>query len=457
MKILQSRITTYIQTSSANRFLFFLWVIVLVSSCRKPENDIFNSPDPNDKNGLIYTDTFSLQLKTVLVLDTFNTFGFGPNDYILTGQFSHPVFGTVSSRAFFQLIYLSNSKFRTAVPPASELDSTIVTLPYKYYYGDTTQRQTFFVYRLPKRYKLDGKDFPVEKSSKVNFILEEDSLFSFTTSIRPTGNAIIKFRADVLGEILTSITINDYVSLDRFLDALKGFAIVPSSSNTCVIGIDPFLSSTRVYYTDSLSETFSFFGPSTTQLNQEIDWFHYIESDRRGTILRDLQNWYDALPLSAASNNMVYAQQGTGVRIEVKIPAFDDLKSRLGEVVIHRADLEIKMDPNPPFAGVPALSAYVLDQNSRINTFNGVRELVTQIATVSQSETRVSTVIASPTGNPATYTLPMALVLQNIVNGSRKNNGFIISPVLGNDRDGFNILMLRQDQFKLKVYYLKTN
>jgi hypothetical protein len=115
------------------------------------------------------------------------------------------------------------------------------------------------------------------------------------------------------------------------------------------------------------------------------------------------------------------------------------------------------MDPNPPFVGVPALSAYILDQNSRINTINGSRELVTQISTVSQSETRVSAVIVSPTGNPATYTLSMTLALQNIVNGSRKNTGFIISPHLFNDRDGFNILMLRPDQFKLKVYYLKTN
>lgn len=452
MSILQSLITTCTRTSSASRLLIFLWAILLITSCRRPEDEIFGSPDPSDLNGLSYSDTFSLELQTVYVLDSFNTFGSDRSKNIITGIFKHPVFGEVTSRAFIQLSTLSNSKFRTAVPPSSELDSTVITFPYRYYYGDTTQEQTFLVYRLSRKYETNEAN----NSSKLNIPVDGDSLFSFKASINPTGNAIIKFRADTLGGILLGLTVSDYVNLTRFLDVIKGFAIVPAQTNSCVIGIDPFLSSVRVHYSDTLSEGFSLFGPG---LSQEVDWFHYIEVNRSGVFtLSGLQNWYDALPVSPASNNMVYAQQGTGIRIQVKIPAFDDLKSKLGNVVLHKAELEITQDANPSFVGVPFISVYYLDQNGKINLDSrGSRELIAQISNVTNDFTSFSAVLVSGTGNPVTYKIPLTLPLQFILSGARKNYGFLISPHLANDRDGFNILTLRPDQFKLKVYYLKAN
>jgi len=125
-------------------FLFIIVVIIFfIGSCTKSNNFSIGENFLDSQTGVKLLDTFRVGLSTV-ILDSLKTSGTG---IALVGKYSDSIFGSISSKSYFEFAYPTDKFNETDV-----FDSANFILCYsKYYYGDTTSLMTLNIHQLTKQ------------------------------------------------------------------------------------------------------------------------------------------------------------------------------------------------------------------------------------------------------------------------------------------------------------------
>lgn len=353
------------------RLIFIFSICALfMFSC---SDDIKNYPvgsDFIDNNiNIIILDTFSIKAAT-FKLDSLVTSG---TNRILLGSLKDEYFGHLKAQSYFQV---QNSNF--SINTNTVFDSIGLVLNYDtYYYGDTTQVQTYKVHKLLEYFEPEeGDDFYNLSELKYdNTMLGE---VTFTPRPNSTSDSIyIPLNHDLGEELFNKIKDNEINTTDDFLQYFKGITVIPDTTvNSHVLGFN-FKSYTdlvdntsmRLFYTEDIDD-------SSEDNNQVIDFyissaykqFNSIKTNLDGTLINNFTDEETTLS-SNQTDQLVFAQAGSGISARIEMPTVKDLNSLSDESTSLKAELSFSPLQNSYDDLRPlkeSLAVYVVDSKNRI-------------------------------------------------------------------------------------------
>ncbi len=333
-------------------FFCSLCISLAVSSCTK-ESDLIGLEvqPPSDQLNIFFTDTLSLVTVSLREDSLRIDKAFTQNN--LLGSINDPLLGTTRAGFYTQLLLpFSNVNFGTA----PVLDSIILSMAYKGYYGDTTTMQTVNVYRMTEAIHTDSSYY----TNQV-FATEASPLVTYSFQPRPTDSVVVasfvkkvapQIRINLgntFGNEILSASTADLASNTAFLAFLKGLYVTAESVSSAgaISYIDYASSHTKVtlYYNDSLS--------LDLVINDNNARITHFEHDYPGSIV-----FGDAL----TGSNSTYVQTTAGVKTKVSFPHLKDMK-REGNVAINKAELIVRVLPGSetPLAPVEKFIIFASD------------------------------------------------------------------------------------------------
>ena len=257
--------------------------------------------------------------------------------YFLCGELDDPSFGKSSSE-IYSLLQMADLSPIFGVKDKSKLsfDSAVMFLRYAPtgVYGDTTQAQTLRVFRVDAGSRLvydksyySPNTLPanVEIGRKDNFFPKpnkKDSLFVTTKA------PFIRLRLnDDFGKDLFNIDSLDLTSDTAFWRVLRGLKITTSTNNAkpgAMLAFDlndESFSRIRLYYRqDTVKRTFDYFFRRSNK-------FSHFSHDYTGTPAGQ--------KIGQVSDDLLYLQGITGLRVKLEFPYADRLK----DIAVNKAEL----------------------------------------------------------------------------------------------------------------------
>lgn len=307
--------------------------LFLTFSCTKPTP--FGADLLSDQTAeFIYTDTLTLQCSLVREDSIVTSDLSSTADYLLCGQLNDPIFGASRSDIYTQIRLLSlDPAFQGAA-----LDSVVLYLRYDApgFYGDTTQPQTLRVYRVGADTFLrwdqqyySNQTLPTgnQIGELSNFLPKPNtasSLFDTTTQapyIRiPLDNAFGQELLDMDSVSLTSDTL--------FWRAFRGIRLTTESAGLpgTMMAFDlnnSSFSRIRLYYKkDTTATSYDYFFLGSNK-------FTHFSHDYTGSTV--------APYLNQATDDLMFVQGMTGLRLKVEIP----FANQLGSIAVNKAELDL--------------------------------------------------------------------------------------------------------------------
>lgn len=344
--------------------LFFMF------SC---SDDVNNYPVGTDfiENNINITivDTFSIKAGT-FKLDSLVT---SSTNRMLLGRLKDEYFGDLKTQTYFQV---NNSDF--TISTDAVYDSIGLVLNYDtYYYGDTTQVQTYRVHRLLEYFEPEeGDEF--YNTSSLDYDETVLGEVSFTPRPNSTTDSIYISLDQYLGEeIFNKIRDNEINTTDDFLQYFNGLTIIPDSvTNSHVLGFNfksysdlDDNSSMRIFYTEDDAD-------SSEGNNQVIDFFipssgkqfNNITTNLEDTTINTLSN-NEITITSDETDELIFAQAGTGISARIEMPTIKDLNVLSDESTTLNAELSFSPLQNSYDDLRPlkdSLAVYVVDNKNRI-------------------------------------------------------------------------------------------
>ena len=311
------------------RTLFFWSSLLLIAACSKP-SELGLSLVEQDPADIMYTDTLSLDMQTVLTDPLISS----ARTRWICGSYVDPIFGksTAGIYANFRLTS-SNASFPDAI-----FDSLVLSLAYDsvgHYGGNISQLgvQEWQVYRL-----LEDLDPDESYTSDINF-LTGDLLadFSFTPKVNEpvsvddaARSPQLRIRlADSLGQYLMQPDSAIYSSNSVFKEAFKGVYIRPKT-NGQQSAMLRFLSESAyskltLYYTDSAGVAQS---------------YEYLMDDDAESVLNINHDYSNTGILqNNSTDSLVYLQGMNGVGVRLAFPHL----ANLGAIIVNKAELVIQV------------------------------------------------------------------------------------------------------------------
>lgn len=323
-----------------NRKLFLAVNIIacaLVSACTRKDIEFGTIPE-NQYTNLVYVDTVGIQLSTVL-RDSFTT---GNASSFLLGRYKDPYLGTVAGKIFNELTIPTSVP---EIPSTAVFDSmTLIFRPNNYYYGDTTQPQTYSVYELDQAITL-GYSSSLFNTS--NFPVKSTPLGSKTMRINPVGFDSVSIRLndakglDLFTKLQQSAT--EVGSETAFLNYFKGLSIaVAESDSAAIFGIAGGSGAMvmRIHYHHTIpypeNHTIDFVSLSNDHA------FYQLLSDRNGTGLTGTGTSGSTEVFPAHTFHRAYAQSGTGLHLKMTFPGLRSLLNDKTQVRLLKAELIVR-------------------------------------------------------------------------------------------------------------------
>lgn len=384
-----------------------------------------------------YFDTVSIKVSTVLG-DTIAT---SNASRLLVGYHQDERLGSVTAKSIFQIgithpVVLD--KFNT-----DYISLKLFFKRDKYSYYDTTQEQTFSVYQLKQSLRLfNGYLY---NSSK--FSIYEKSLGSVTFLPNPRrGDSLEVALPDSIGRQLMQMAYEgDYrlATNADFQQFIKGFAILPDTTNSRSVMGFTLKPEMRLYYLDRSTL------PSTIQhvsfgLNNNI-FFNNIHSWRDGSSVAPLKKIGDMVS-SIETNNEGYFQSGVGLQMRIEMPYLRNLLADDRGFVFNKAILEImpivgsyKQDPLPTVLSVYAVN----EHNFLISNAAQAARLIkdTDLGRNTHYTADITSFVNSQIQNDAINKNALLVLLDDATFRSTVNRLYV-----GDQRNFYNM--------KLKLYYL---
>jgi hypothetical protein len=359
--------------SFSKKISIFLLIIVIVgfsmNSCSKSSNFSIGENFVDEQTNLQTLDTFKVDLSTVL-LDSIATNG---GKVALVGQYEDSVFGSVSTRSYFNFEYKSNTVNETDI-----YDSAKFVLCYsKYYYGDTTKLMTISIQQLKKEIKLNETTNKLYNTSKIDYY--DEILGTKTFYPRPLSpDTILYIHVDAFGKEIFDLVQNKDVKFtesESFLNYMKGFALTSESPagknatniNNAILGftINPSHLLLKLYYHTAASvpeeKTFEYAIPSESTLS-----FNNIEYDPSGSPLRDIKTSKNILS-STKTNNVAFMQGMVGLVPKIQFPTLNDLLLTERWKILKAELIVTPVQPNFEYFKLPAkLYLYNTDKSNEM-------------------------------------------------------------------------------------------
>ena len=461
--------TTSIQSWWVSKRLsasFILSFCLLLSACEDPQE--IGSEVFVQNVGVLFTDTLTVDASTVLVdsIVTSNT------DNLLVGRYTDPILGLVEASSYFQIsnrdtirtelfdldrspLIIANKKDFKWIKNPTKVDSIRFLLPYTLHQGDTLQKQTFTLTQLDDNTSLDP--------AKTYFRNDNPPLLKSTVfgqlrnaNVRPVKNISIiggsgrfdTLRIPVTDPAFINFIISQKESTNKdnaligtgFKNKIRGLALTSESTkNAAIVGISPYNSVLKVYYSYSYSYTLRNKANTSDSIKVTVDStksndfyvgrfvssatgaplnarFNKITATRNG-VFSKLINPTDIL-MSAQANNQVAIQPNTGLTTKVKFPSLLKLKERQ-DIAINKA--ELILEPNVSIYSLP--KDLVLIESTPTNRF--LRTTTSSEGALQFVSGEAST--ASYISKSNSYTFNVTSSLQNILSGRNKSNGWILS------------------------------
>ncbi|MEI6864809.1 DUF4270 family protein [Flavicella sp.] len=357
------------------RFLLVLIIAFIFDSCQNDNESYEVGGDLIDNNINVFeVDTLTIETATI-ISDSIIT---SSASRILVGALQDEEFGNLTAQSFFSLM---GSSFN--IDNDAEFDSIALILHYdQYYYGDTTQVQTYSIHEVTEKFEPSDDDDYFYNTSSLDY---DDTVLlgqlTFTPLPNKKDSIIVPLNYEFGESLFSKIADGQIEDSFDFQQELRGITIVADSTSNNVLGFEysGSLTKVRFYYTlndDDDPENDEYHLDFTLTGGYEL--FNKIVSDRSETLLSSLESSEDVLTTSDTQNK-AYLQSGTGLSLRVDFPSLLTLNELEGDVTVLKAVLQFY--PDSPKYGEEGLSDFLAVHI--INSKNtGVKDLTTGNGTV---------------------------------------------------------------------------
>ncbi len=334
------------------------------------------SDDSINDSDFLAGETFTDSNVRVLLLDSltvklstmkFDSIVTSDGSRMLVGEYTDPVFGTVKSSSFIEMVPSSYD-----IDEDAYYDSIVFILRYdNYYYNDTIAENTYHIKELSEALSPDSEDDYFYNTSSVDYY--EDDLGSITVAPRPIGRDSIYIKLDdTFGlDLFQKLQDEDLTDYDEFVDYFKGFVIQPDdTANGTVLGFS-LSSDMRLYYsiageTDT-EDYYTSFTINTT--SSPVPFFNQISAADPISYLSGLTD-NEVNLYSEDAQDQSFVQSGIGITTRIEIPYLKSLGDIQGQGTLLSATLRIKPQANSYNDYLmlqDTLGVYVVDQNNDLS------------------------------------------------------------------------------------------
>ena len=275
-----------------------------------------------------------------------------PN-YSVFGTFNDPIFGKTTANFACQV----RLPYAPDFSKAQEVDSLVLFLYYKNFYGDTLTAQTLKVYELQEDIYLDStgtsgstNDYPyyqdVDLKSLASAIpigeleftpkIELDSTQTDTTAWQVLA---IKLDQSIAEKLFNADSLLYMTDNDVFVKFFKGFYVESQGVDDggALLDFNTLTGGIALYYRDFLKDnkidTVSFSYP----INSNSARISSYEHDYSAT------NFVSKLENETEPDSLIYLQTMGGLRAKINVPSLDNWKDSMN-IVINKAKLIFQVD-----------------------------------------------------------------------------------------------------------------
>lgn len=313
-------------------------------------------------------------------------------------------------------------------------------LAYFYGFGDTTQTQTLTVHRL--------SEFLQEDRIYYNYnTLAYDPIPLGTVSLKASD--IINRRVSIplseeLRDELGAVLLGGIVTQELVTAALGGLVLVGEDGNA-ILGFAAAANNgvlLNLRYNSSAGTNLQYNFPAriaNLPRNGRLisTRFNYVECNRVGTTLADLDEQYEVFP-EAQTNNQVYVQSSLGIRTKIEFPYLAELQKQ-GAIAINRADLVLPIvEPNESvfFKRPAGLELIRLNEQGRIQTLIVRQPIAPELGGGELVDT-VFVRVQSEGNNPFGLDRTLIIPFDRLSNTYNANITTFLSLTLNSLREGF--------------------
>lgn len=334
---------------------FILLVTFLFSACTRigstqlglgllPPLDSFNTKDT----------VLDVETETADRPDSLRIYG---SDHHVVGTITNdPIFGTTTAAMYFQLKPSSFPYSTRGSRDSVSVDSAVLILSYRGYYGDSTKPVTLNLKRISANTPLTADSITASNYPEVYNIQTDATMASpYTLDFTHVGDSVInRFEAskNTIRIPLNSTFTNMFLKVFDTTTAYKtdttlrqyfpGFALTTnaSSNNNVLLRISLSDTNTKLalYYSTN-STTSSIAGARDTV----VDYFKFTLYDNGDAnfIKRNRTGTEVARHLGIAKDSLVYVQTSPGTIVKIKVPGLKNFANK----IIHRAELIAEQVP----------------------------------------------------------------------------------------------------------------
>lgn len=404
------------------RYIFFFALITLAVSCKKktPENIGLPFIPGEDLLNAAFTDTLTLVAHTVKD-DSLPTNKVTP---LLLGNINDPIFGITQSSIFTQF---SLSKTSPDFGTNPVLDSAVLSLVYNntggkgQYYG-TLYPQKFDVYELSEAMSSTATYYSdtlmpyytTQQIGSKTITLNIDSIDIGDTLPKYPPHLRVTLSKEMFQNFLDKpVYTSSYSSNDNFKTVFRGIYVVSSANTPSGEGAILYMNMTNaysritLYYKNDSTDSLYYYFRITTD---EARFSHFDHDYSMTTDVQNQLNTADNIP-----ETKVFVQPMAGVRTKITMPYISDLFKN-GKISINKAELILPVDPNSittPFTAHAKLVATIADSTYGPVIMPDYFEGATYFGGDYDSTKKE-------------YRFNIARYVQQVLNGTRKNQGLYI-------------------------------
>ncbi|MBU2974169.1 DUF4270 family protein [Zobellia sp. B3R18] len=348
-----------------NALVVFVFLILL-TSC---SSDTLNGSDFEAGDTFTDSDIRVIQLDTMTV--DFSTMKFDSIDTsqsarMLVGKYNDPVFGTVKTASFMELVPSSYS-----IDTDAEYDSiTFLLRPDGYFYNDTLQTSTLLIKQANESLEpADGINF--YNTSVINY--DQENLGSLTYTPRPlsTDSLEIKINNTFGQALFDNLQQQNISTYDEFKNYFHGITVQPDENNNASIQGFSLASNMRLYYSIAgENERIQYYTDFSLNIaSSPIPFFNQISAEEPNTYLTALTDQETNL-YSSETEYQSFIQSGIGIATRIEFPHIKSVFNIQGQGTLLDASLKIAPTVgsyNDLLMLRDTLSVFIVDQNNELS------------------------------------------------------------------------------------------
>jgi hypothetical protein len=294
-----------------------------------------------------------VETETVVMEDSLRIY---PTDQHMLGDITNdPIFGTTSASIFLQLKPGFYPFFIKGTKDSIIVDSVVLILSYKGYYGDSSKPVKIYVNKIDPSTpltvgKLYASNYPNAYGIRKGIALGNPKVFDFASAKDSINDRFenasrqirLRLNQSLGTELLKTYDSNGVYRNDTtFRDAFPGFALSTNAADNhnALIRLALLDSNTKLALYYSTSAT----GSVTRDTLVTHFRFNYYTAQNANFILRNRAASEIASHLNGfAKDSLVYVQTSPGTMVKIKVPGLKTFENK----IIHRAELIAEQVPD---------------------------------------------------------------------------------------------------------------